>query len=306
MFTTVTAALAALPTNGGEIILLEGDHVLDSGGTTLPEKGVTVRGVDTNSVIVKNVAGSHGFIMGANVSGELYRYLNFSLESQNTSVFSSMIYVDGSSATCQLDVEVDSLKMILADKGCDHRTGIQFKHRAGDQGIFSDACTGTVKVNNVTVEGGQKAVWTRNTLEAYVSNSFVTGQTTVGLHLAIPDYGIKKGRLQVSNCEVDAFKRIGVEIDTGGVSNVLATNNFVRINSGVSKIAGPGRYTGMQIVGNNPIIKGNMAILSSTTDYVNNLYGIYIDGTSSQGSVEGNTIVSGVSVLNVSQGMVIK
>jgi len=284
MFTTVTAALAALPSGGGQITLLEGTHVLAS-GTSMPGKAVDLRGVNRKSVIVQNAASEHGFIV-MNVD-KSYRFSNFTIQSQNTTPdHSAMIMARATDS----DIEIDSVNFELTDKGI----ASSGPWAAGDRGIHITSNTGFIRINNCDFADGCNAIYTGACQDIIISNSSTTDSKHYSIYLNLSG----KNRYQVSDNNIRDFRygALYSYLGSGGVSKAVVTGNVFTRHSGATP--GPGSLfygvitsgLGMQFV-NNSFYGENL--IPDSRDY----YGVILTG-GTNGCIKGNIVDfgSGVSI----------
>jgi hypothetical protein len=310
MFTTVTAALTALPVHGGEIRLMDGTHVLTS-ATTMPDKHVKIFGVGS-AVTVQNAAGEPGFVIFERSKD--YQFMDFGIESQNSAVYSPMIINKASAINYLLNTNnmlVRNIVFTLQDSGTEgdgHPLGAD-----GDTAVKVSYAKGKQYIENCVAFGGLEAYELNYSEEMRITNSVSDGAMGYGIEV-LTHTGTENSCVVQGNTVIN-HAYIGIYASSGAVGVVTVIGNTVSastaaVDSGATKtgIRGLGapniisnviRFTGSAVTqqqniysienyGNFGIIKGNICYLD-TAGTKKSCYGIFNSG-GDDGSYEGNQI----------------
>lgn len=128
-FETIQAAFAAY--GGGRFVLQPGTYTLENGGTGLPNNSMELVAETPGSAVVKNYAGSDGFIRSGVYSASEYRFKDLIFTSNNISVYSSMINLStGGVVASASDLLVLNVVFNLSDSGNE-----RLDASSGDTGI---------------------------------------------------------------------------------------------------------------------------------------------------------------------------
>lgn len=286
-FTTVTAALQALPSAGGEIRLLEGTHLLDTGGTSLPNKSVDIRGVNRETVIVKNIAGYHGFIVQDGTNKQ-YRLNNFYMQSQNVASYSNMISCIGASyGSVSSTIQIDNVRMDLKDKGA---PAFQPLNWGGDRGIYVKYNADILDIDRLYINAGQFGVFQQHCLHSKIDNSSVSGTKNYALY----SEPITNGTISFNANTIEQYRAIGIYVIAGTASSVVMVNNDIAAHGTCSRPTGITWYA-LYATGQRGNISFNKINISAVTHNQKSsdtgLLATFVQG----GPIKGNTIVAGVS-----------
>lgn len=147
MFATIEDALAKLPSYARKIKLLKGTHAAPTSANfyTLPTThDLEIVGESMGDVIVQNKAGYNLFYIGE--SSKNYRFSTFTIDSQNTSTGTKMIYAYGGvSSPANL-----SSKIVVEDVIFDLASGPS----TDECGIYVKTFSGTLNVNRCYFSAG--------------------------------------------------------------------------------------------------------------------------------------------------------
>jgi len=147
-FSTIAEAITYLSDNSldGVIYLMNGTHTC-SGAISLPDQNIAIIGQSQGGAIVQNNAGNHLFTIYNCTSS--YTFQGFTIDSQNSGTYTTMIYAYGSAAANNTaSLQITNVIFDLEDDGTHGSTD-------GDIAIHLDTGQdGAVTISNCIVNGG--------------------------------------------------------------------------------------------------------------------------------------------------------
>ena len=130
------------------IFLLNGDYSLSDKIYYL-DRNIDIIGESQGGVVVKNNDGDDGFYL-YNLS-KVFQFINFTIDSENTSTYTKMIHVLGSAAVNNTaTVKINGVKFLLNNDGTKGRLG------DGDSAIYIDKSTGRITTTFCYSQNGLK------------------------------------------------------------------------------------------------------------------------------------------------------
>ena len=282
-YTTVASAVAALPSQGGTIMLKEGTHTLPSGGLALPDKDLIIAGVGVDTVKVHNVASDDGFVITDR--SKKYTLREFTMESQNNSNFSKMINNHGTSNTS--NTTIDKVKFVLKDDGTPSST-------SGDTGIYIASGTGdNVKhiVTHCEASGGYIPVHMSNSNNAIISQNVIRNAQ----YMAIYARNYSGGAHIISENKIDGYENNAILAYTELQATALGpkvTGNDIKFQTGVyTALSNPNM---VWVYGKRAIVTNNNISLINTNDTdedsTHDIQVVYIGNSGDRATVSNNTI----------------
>jgi len=273
-YTSIQTALNALvDSNHSGIYILDGDYQLTQ-PVYMIDRNIDIIG-ESQNVVIKNAVGQSGFVFH-NLT-KTYNFKNFTLDSQNVSDASFMIYLYGdTSAENASKAYFDKIVFNLFDDGVAGGSG------TGDFGIYSTNGVGVIDVLRCFFTGGVFGVRGR-TDNIKIDNCDFDGQTyyTISSYTAAGDIAI---------CSNNRLKNVyygGIFFDATAIAPVIANNT-------VSAISTSSIYTsfiGIYSSSDNVKIAQNTILFDNDTENTS-VTGISVGSVniSNLPSVIGNTI----------------
>jgi len=247
MFTSLEGALDYLSANqssftSAKIYAKNGAYAAPSGPVALPDLALDIEGQSQGGVVLKNKAGDHFLVLEDATKRVNLR--NFSIESQNTASFSSMVRIFGaSSGTNTADVMVDGVSFDLVTSGSN-----------GDKGVEAYSGGGMLRVMNCGFLDGATAIDIGDIGRAIVSGCEFK-ESLLAVDAGDSDYlTIQANKFvdcireievasanTVKNCIIDS-NTITRAVGTGsssiyiynGSENIIISNNTIRVDDTTS------------------------------------------------------------------------
>ena len=240
-------AISDLPADGGRIVLPEGTYTL-SAALDLPDKNITIEGVN-KQVIIKNNAGNNLFVIHDRTKS--YSFKDFTVESQNTTVWSYMFYIYGTTAAA------NSSKVIIDDVVFS-LNGPSPASSSGDRAIYCNKGSGRIKFLNCNSDGGGRGIEIQEYTDVEIRGNFIKG---VDGSYCVWVYDCDKFII-TSNRFPDAHEfAIDVDSAAGAGKDGAVTKNFITST-----------HKGIHCGAGSTVISGNNIKISSSGA---SIYGIY-------------------------------
>ncbi len=223
-YQTIQAALNDLPTAGGRIALLKGNHV-QTDVITVPDKDVYIEGENLDQVVVKNKAGSHLWVMTDLT--KKFEFQRFKIASQNSGSYSRMFSITGTGAANNTaEILIRNIHFSLIDLNT-----YASAYNDGDFGVYAATGQGYIRIsdncyfNNAPTQvymNGYSGTAGRRVLD--ILNCKFNNPTYSGV---LVDGGTE---WCITGCRIEDFWQNGVDgINTPGRAFVVA-NSFIGRN----------------------------------------------------------------------------
>lgn len=251
VYSSVSDAIDALPAVGGEILIKEGTYPVPQ--MVIPDKDVTIRGINRDTVILQPSASTPFHISNY---GNYYHFSDFTIQSQGGVPYGIMFYYEG------VEDSEQTPNILIEDINFDLKSDSGFLNTNddGDWAVYCEEGSGYVTVRNCYIENAKFFLRTDDFNHIVFENNHGVSCGAI-VRLNGPGAKGETTALVKSNQFESINGSPGISI-LAGFPNVKVIDNSLRWTSAVS----PTMQVNMLNINasSNPIITGNDLVFDNT------------------------------------------